>query len=111
MVTKSGAQHSVTGTVHEGQPRLTAFDGFRVDFVPSGSLLLTRHRDQPGVLAKVAILLGDAGVNIGGLHMSARRDDTDSALALWELSRPLESDELDGLAGLSVLVEARCIQL
>lgn len=110
-ITQAGNTHTVTGTVHHGQPRLTSFDGFGVDFVPGGCLLLTRHTDAPGVLAQVATFLGAAGVNIGGLHMSARRKDTPSALALYELSRALETDELARLGALPVLVEARTILL
>jgi D-3-phosphoglycerate dehydrogenase len=109
--TQDGTQHTVTGTVQDGQPRLTAFDGYRVDFVPAGPLLLTRHNDEPGVLAQVATTLGDAGVNIGGLHMSARRNDTTSALALYELSRPLESAELASLEALAKIVAARTVEL
>lgn len=109
--TQAGNTHSVRGTVMGGQPRLTAFDGFGVDFVPEGCLLLTRHEDAPGVLAQVATFLGRSGVNIGGLHMSARRKDTRSALALYELSRPLTASELAELVALPVLVEARIILL
>ena len=109
--TQDGVEHTVAGTVQLREPRLTHFEGFGVDFVPFGNLLLTRHHDAPGVLGAVASWLGGHEVNIGGLHMSARRQDTQSALALYELGRPLSKDELAELAGLASIVEARSIVL
>jgi D-3-phosphoglycerate dehydrogenase len=111
--TTDGKTHSVAGTVFAGQPRLTQFEGFGVDFVPQGNLLLTQHSDAPGVLGQLATWLGDREINIGGLHMGAPREDTssDSALALFALTRPLEKEELVALTDLSCIISARSIVL
>lgn len=109
--TTGGQELEVAGTVLLERPRLTRFAGFGVDLVPEGTLLMTRHRDAPGVLAQVASVLGEQGVNIGGLHMSARRPEDDLAIALFTLDRALERAELDALAGLDPLVAARSLVL
>src|SRR6185436_9265008 len=71
VTTASGGRHSAAGAVFRGRPRLVEFDSYGVDFVPEGELLLTRHRDEPGVLGQVATFLGTKGINIGALHMGA----------------------------------------
>jgi len=111
--TTDGGTHTVAGTVFAGQPRLTQFAGFGVDFVPQGNLLLTHHSDAPGVLGQVATWLGDRQINIGGLHMGARTEDSkaDSALALFSLTRPLKKSELTELTELSSIFTARTISL
>lgn len=111
--TTDGHTHAVAGTVFAGQPRLTQFEGFGVDFVPQGNLLLTNHSDEPGVLGLVATWLGDRNINIGGLHMGARQQAAaaDSALALYALNRPLEKQELVELTELSCIFSARSIVL
>ncbi len=111
--TTSGATFRVAGTVFQGQPRLVRFGGFGVDFIPEGNLLLTRHRDEPGVLGTVATLLGEWGVNIGGLHMGQVEDGgtEELALALYQISRPLSAEEENHLAALGALVMARSISM
>ncbi len=111
--TTDGKTHTVAGTVFAGQPRLTQFAGFGVDFVPQGNLLLTHHSDAPGVLGQVATWLGDRAINIGGLHMGARTEDSvaESALALFSLTRPLNKSELTELTELSSIFSARTITL
>ena len=111
--TTDGKTLTVAGTVFAGQPRLTQFAGFGVDFVPQGNLLLTHHSDAPGVLGQLATWLGDREINIGGLHMGARTEDSEAetALALFALTRPLKKSELTELTELSSIFSARTINL
>lgn len=60
---------SFGGTVLRDEPHIVHADGFWVDFVPSGSLLVTYHRDQPGLIGRVGTLLGSADVNISGMYV------------------------------------------
>jgi D-3-phosphoglycerate dehydrogenase / 2-oxoglutarate reductase len=106
-----GAVHELAGTAFRGQPRLVEFAGFGVDFVPRGELLLTRHRDAPGVLGLVASWLGAHGINIGGLHMGAPGSGSREALALYQLDRALTPAELAELRTLPPLVRAEGLSL
>jgi D-3-phosphoglycerate dehydrogenase len=109
-ITKRGKEHTLAGTVYRGHPRLVRFEGFGVDFVPEGHLLLTRHHDAPGVLGSVATWLGTRSVNIDGLQMASAEQDL-AAMALYGINRPLTSDELRELSGLPSIVTARTITL
>jgi len=118
VTTSAGGRHSAAGTVSHGRPRLVQFDGYGVDFVPQGELLLTRHRDEPGVLGQVATFLGEKGINIGALHMGAPEDagggvitNLGEALALYSISRALTVSELNALRTLPAIATALGVSL
>jgi D-3-phosphoglycerate dehydrogenase len=61
--------HEFAGTVLRDEPHIVEVDGYWVDFVPSGSLMFTYHRDRPGMIGRVGMLLGAADVNISGMYV------------------------------------------
>lgn len=97
-----------TYTPHYG-PRVTNVDGFDVDFRPHGRFLFTRHRDVPGVLAKITALLADAQVNVASVSL-ARRDDG-TAVAVIAVDGSIPKSARDGLRGLEDIVEAHRIRV
>jgi D-3-phosphoglycerate dehydrogenase / 2-oxoglutarate reductase len=58
-----------SGTVLRHEPHIVQTDGFWVDFVPGGHLLITYHRDRPGIIGRVGTMLGAADVNISGMYV------------------------------------------
>lgn len=60
------------GTVRSGQAYLTKIGGFDVELAVTGSVLLTRQVDQPGVIGKIGTLLAADNVNIN--FMTVCRD-------------------------------------
>ncbi|HEX9069463.1 MAG TPA: phosphoglycerate dehydrogenase, partial [Ktedonobacterales bacterium] len=66
-VADNGTTHEFAGTVIWGAGRVVRVDRFATDFEPHGHLLFARNLDIPGMIGKVGVLLGEAGVNIG--HM------------------------------------------
>jgi len=51
------------------EPRIVVIQGYRLDFVPAGHLMLVWYKDQPGVIGSVGTILGSARVNIGQMHV------------------------------------------
>ena len=61
----------LAGTVVRKRPRIVRINQHWVDVVPTGGhLLFTEHIDRPGVIGKVASLLGSAGINISFIQAS-----------------------------------------
>jgi D-3-phosphoglycerate dehydrogenase len=58
-----------SGTVLRDKPYIVDVDGYWVTFEPAGSLLLTFHRDRPGMIGRVGTLLGAADVNISSMQV------------------------------------------
>src|SRR5487761_2469435 len=64
----AGAEdYILAATVAWGEERVVRVDRYLTDFAPRGHLLLARNLDRPGMIGKVGVILGDAGVNIA--HM------------------------------------------
>lgn len=82
-----------------GLVRVFNLNGFEVNFSGAYHTLLVEHDDKPGVIASVARVLADDGVNIATLH-SARQRRGGKALMSVEVDRPLGRYALQYLAGL-----------
>jgi D-3-phosphoglycerate dehydrogenase len=78
-----GASHRILGTVYaDGLPRVLRVDGYNMDMVPEGHVVLLQNRDQPGVIGTVGTSFGDAGVNIADMVISREFDKDGNATAL-----------------------------
>ncbi len=88
--------HGIEGTVFDnGSPRVLAVDGYRMDMVPAGTMVLIFNNDQPGVIGLVGTTFGDHGVNIADMTL-ARRDDR--ALMVLKIDGPVPDDAVQALA-------------
>lgn len=68
--TKGGDEsHVVAGTVFGRSPRIVRIDELHVDLEPKGPILITRHRDVPGVVGMLGTVLGEERVNIRRIEL------------------------------------------
>ncbi len=66
-----GECHRVLGTVYaDGLPRVVRIDGYSMDMIPEGNMVLIINHDQPGVIGIVGTSFGDAQVNIADMVIS-----------------------------------------
>ena len=68
----TGGERWIEGTVFEGDsPRLTQLDGVDVEapLEGTGTLLVIRNEDQPGVIGEVGTILGRHQINIGSFAL------------------------------------------
>ncbi|HJZ45599.1 MAG TPA: phosphoglycerate dehydrogenase [Roseiflexaceae bacterium] len=88
-VTADGT-HEFAGTVLRDEPHVVQADGYWVDFVPAGPLLLTYHRDRPGMIGRVGTILGAGDVNISGMYVGrlAPRERAMMVLTLDDVPTP-----------------------
>jgi len=93
----SGAEaRAVAGTLFHDRPRAVEIDGYHLDALPAGSVLLVWNRDVPGVIGRVGTMLGNAGVNIAEWRLG-RTAPGETALAFINLDQPAPDDVLAGL--------------
>ncbi len=74
----------VAGTVANGEPRLVQIDDNWLDMAPAPLMLVTRHKDKPGTMGRIGLMLGEADVNISSMHL-ARTTARQDALMLLAL--------------------------
>jgi D-3-phosphoglycerate dehydrogenase len=80
---------SISGTLFAGDdPRIVRIDGFRVDAVPHGRILIARNRDEPGVIGFIGSVLGENDVNIAGMY-NGRGTIGGEALTVYSLDDPV----------------------
>jgi D-3-phosphoglycerate dehydrogenase len=73
----------ILGTVYaDGLPRVLRIDGYQMDMIPEGNMVLIQNKDQPGVIGTVGTTFGDASVNIADMVISRERDASGAATAL-----------------------------
>jgi D-3-phosphoglycerate dehydrogenase len=91
----SGESHRVLGTVYaDGLPRVLRIDGYSMDMIPEGNMVLIQNQDQPGVIGLVGSSFGDAQVNIADMVISREFNTDGKATALMVIktdSQPPES--------------------
>jgi D-3-phosphoglycerate dehydrogenase len=73
--------------------KIVEVDDFDVDVPLSDHLAFFRYHDKTGVVGIVGNLLGDAGINIGGMQVS--RDDSEHALIVLTVDSPIPAELLD----------------
>jgi D-3-phosphoglycerate dehydrogenase len=99
----------VAGTLFAaGPPRLVSADGADVECRLEGHLLMFRNRDVPGVVGRVGTILGEAGVNIAGIHLGRAGDG--EALSLVAVDSPVPAAALAAIRDLPEVRTARPVR-
>jgi len=106
----AGGITSIAGTASAGGARLVEIDGYEVDAVPAGSLLLTQHRDVPGMVGRIGTVLGEAHVNISAMQVSRNSIGGDAAMIL-SIDRPADADTVARLRAIPGFTSVRTIAL
>lgn len=100
LLESSGQTMTVTGSsIGGGNIIITEIDGLETAFTGEKPLLITKHRDAPGVVSRITALLYQRQINIGNMRVK-RSDDPDGAASMYlELDQPMGDDaSLRGLA-------------
>ena len=111
VVTTSGEQ-TVAGTLFGSgrDGRITEINGFRIEAIPHGYMLVTRNLDVPGVIGHIGTVLGQHNVNISRFHLG-RRERGGEAMAVIETDAPLGDETLKELRAYEPVISARQIEL
>jgi D-3-phosphoglycerate dehydrogenase len=100
----------IAGTVFaDGLGRIVLYDKFRLDIVPEGTFLHFRILDRPGIIGKVATILGDNNINIASFGLS--RAVTGVEVAFVSVDHPIGADVLAEIHAIDGMIEASVILL
>lgn len=99
-------------TTAEGyrEGRITRINGFRIEAIPRGHMLVMHNRDVPGVIGRVGTILGEAGINISAFHLG-RRERGGEAMAVIEMDAPLDAETLNVVQTFAPVISANQIEL
>jgi len=114
-VSRRDVEKTVCGTIfgfgeQKREGRITELDGFHIEAVPHGHMVVMHNQDVPGVIGRVGTIFGERGVNISRFHLG-RRERGGEAMAVIEVDAPLQPDTLDQLRSLPPVISAIEIEL
>jgi len=111
VVTVRGGGHAVGGTLSgaRNEPRVVMFDEATVEVPPADHMLVVHNEDVPGMVGKVASILGNAGINISDLHLGKRGGQ--AAMQVLALNQSVPGEVLDQLRALDGVTAIAAIEL
>lgn len=107
----AGGETLVAGTVYgKREARIVRVNGFRVEAVPDGHVIVCENDDAPGVVGNLGTVLGSAGVNIARISLS-RLEDRSGAFSFLNVDSAPEAELLERLRGLPHVRSVRAIRI
>ena len=106
----AAGDHRIVGTVLPHGPRIVEIDGFEIDAVAEGTMLVTRHRDVPGMVGRIGTILGEANVNISTMQV-ARSGRGGQAMMVLEVDRELDRDVVGAVARIEGMDGVRLVRV
>lgn len=101
----------VGGTVFAGVgDRLVMIDGYRVDAVPQGYLLILQNIDKPGMIGKIGTFLGKHNINIAAMDVG-RIKQGEKAVMVLNIDHAVEDKVLAEIAKLDGFFGATLVKL
>ena len=101
----------VAGTLfHKREPRIVRIDGYRLEAVPSGWMLVFSNLDVPGVIGRIGTLCGRHKINIAGMQLGRERRGG-RAVAILNVDDPIAEPVLEEIRALPDIVSAKLVKL
>ncbi len=91
----------VAGAVIAGQiKRIIRINDYTTQIKPEAHMLFVQHVNKPGMIARVATILGDEDVNISRMHVAGQENSARGALSIMIICTdgPVEQDALDKIS-------------
>ncbi|MGM0592138.1 MAG: phosphoglycerate dehydrogenase [Halobacteriota archaeon] len=102
----------VCGTLFAGDdPRIVRIDGYRVDAIPHGNMLVARNYDKPGVIGLIGSVLGDNDINIAGMFNARRSKEGGQALTVYNLDDSVPDSVLETLLADERIIDVKKLVL
>jgi len=110
-VNGSEGEHFVCGALFgEEDFRIVQVDGYNVEAVPKGHILVLHNEDRPGMVGFIGQVLGKAGVNIAMMNLT-RHKVNGKAISLVNIDSRIPDAQLDELREHPGILAVRQIEL
>ena len=112
-VTAARGERLIAGSLFgRSEPRIVRMDHYRVDFVPSGFMLVSMHIDKPGMIGRVGMLLGQHQINIAAMHVGREQEKPGGpSVMVLALDNAVPPDVLDELRKVDGITSATLVEL
>lgn len=101
---------SVSGTVFSGEAKIIKYDGYTIDAIPEGHLLIIPHIDKPGIVGPVAMAIGENKINIAGMQVG-RKSIGGDAVAVMRVDGRVPDPIVDKIAKVDGVKDVKYVHL
>jgi D-3-phosphoglycerate dehydrogenase len=110
LITLRGGSHAVAGTLFglRAEPKIVMVDDHDIELPIARSMLVIRNDDRVGMVAVVALILRDAGLNIVDLKLGRSRTGGTAMMAL-SFDRPVPPPIVEALLAAPGILDAVAI--
>ncbi len=110
LVTDKG-RRTVSGTLFgRKDPRIVRLDGYELEVIPDGQLLVFTNEDRPGVIGKMGTLLGDNDINIARMQLG-RKARLQDAVAVLTVDSKISEAVMDEIRKLPFIKYVRQLEV
>jgi D-3-phosphoglycerate dehydrogenase len=107
----SDGEHCVTGAMFSEQDyRIVCLDGYSVEAIPKGHILVLFNADRPGMIGFIGQVLGEANINIAMMNLS-RQIINEKAVSLISVDSRIPEETLEILRAHEHILAAHQISL
>jgi D-3-phosphoglycerate dehydrogenase len=109
---KAGTMESmVSGILHgKKEPRIISINGFAVEVVPAGEMLVISNKDKPGVIGSIGTMLGKNKINIAGMQFG-REKPGGKAISIVSIDTAVSKEDLAVIRNLPNVLSVKQIHL
>ena len=108
---KSDCTKEVAGTLFgEDDPRIVIIDGYRIDVVPEGNILVVPHQDKPKIIGPVANLIGEHNINIAFMQVG-RKVIGGKAIMMLAVDAPVPDETLAKISKVDGVFDVKMVTL
>jgi D-3-phosphoglycerate dehydrogenase len=110
LVTDRG-EWSTAGALFKGrEPRIVRIDGYPLEAIPQGWMLVFANLDVPGVVGRIGTICGRHSINIAGMQLGRERRGG-RAVSILNLDDPIPAAVLEEIRAMPDIVLAKLVKL
>lgn len=95
--------------IAENISRIVKIDQYNTSIEPEKHMLFVPHENKPAMIAKVATVIGEAGININHMHVVQKQGD--KSLMIINTDRAVEKDVLDKIEKIDGVSNSKYVKL
>lgn len=112
LTTDQGTQVVGGSLISDSLYRIVNLNGYPVNIEPSPFILLTPHIDKPGMIAKVATVLGRHEINVSALQVARHGHEAGGeSMMVFNLDNPVNQEVLSEIGTLEGITGTRFLEL
>ena len=110
--TSDGKETTIGGTLFaENIGKILFIDNYTLDLEASGNYIYFRNNDRPGLVGKVATLLGENNINIANFGLARVGSKGSEAISFVLVDDKVSSDVVKQISNLDDIIEAKYIRI